>query len=186
MIDSFEQRKKDVLSKIDKSSIGEWDKKIIPLCDKINSKEFFYTTSSCSGRVVLMIDKDLKEKGLFIKIWHDLIFLPELKEVLKGITKKDLIKFKVEPPILHIACRDLESASELLEKAKHVGFKRSGINVLRKNIILELNSTERIEFPIMDEGKVLVNEEFLMVVIKQANEKLKRGWKKIQELKKMI
>jgi tRNA wybutosine-synthesizing protein 3 len=186
MIDSFEQRKRDMLSKIDKSFIGEWDKKIIPLCEKINSKDNFYTTSSCSGRIVLIIDQDVKEAGLFIKVWHDLVFFPELKEALENITKKDLIKFKVEPPILHIACRNLESASELLEKAKHIGFKRSGINALGKNIILELNSTERIEFPILNNGKILVDDEFLKIIVKQANEKMKKSWKKIDELKKLI
>lgn len=186
MLDLFEQRKKDMLSKIDKSFIGEWDKKIIPLCDKINSKDNFYTTSSCAGRIVLMIDQDVKEAGLFVKVWHEQVFLPELEEVLNNITKKDLIKFKVEPPILHIACRDLESASELLEKAKHIGFKRSGINALGKNIILELNSTERTEFPILKEGKILVDDEFLKIVVKQSNEKLQKGWKKIQELKKLV
>jgi tRNA wybutosine-synthesizing protein 3 len=186
MLDLFEQRKKDVLAKIDKSYIGEWDAKIKDLCDKINLKENFYTTSSCAGRILLIIDQDAKENGLFVKVWHDLVFFPELKETLNQINKKEMIKFKVEPPILHIACKDLESASELLEKAKHVGFKRSGINALGKNIILELNSTERTEFPIINEGKILVDDEFLKIVVKQSNEKLKKSWKKIQELKKVI
>jgi tRNA wybutosine-synthesizing protein 3 len=186
MIDSFEQRKKDMLSKIDKSFIGEWDKHIISLCDKINSKSNFYTTSSCAGRIVLILDQDVKESGLFVKVWHEQVFLQELKEVLDNITKKEMIKFKVEPPILHIACKTLESASELLEKAKHIGFKRSGINALGKNIIVELNSTERIEFPIINEGKILVDDEFLKIIVKQSNEKIQKGWKKIQELKKLV
>ena len=44
----FQKRKQDVLSKIDKSFIGKWDEKIVLLCDKINSLENYYTTSSCS------------------------------------------------------------------------------------------------------------------------------------------
>ena len=186
MIEVFYQRKKAVLSKLDKSSAGEWDEKIKSLCERINSSENFYTTSSCSGRIVLMIDQETKETGLFIKIWHDLVFFHELKEELSKIHKKNLIKFKLEPPILHVACKNLESASEMLEKAKHVGFKRSGINALGKNIILELNSTEKIEFPIISEGKILVDGEFLKILVKQANGKLKKGWKKIKELKKLV
>jgi len=46
---SFQQRKKDVLRKNDKSGIGSWDEKILELCEKINSLDNYYTTSSCSG-----------------------------------------------------------------------------------------------------------------------------------------
>ena len=182
---SFFQRKSAVLSKLDKSSVGKWDEKIISLCKKINSKEDFYTTSSCSGRVVLMLDKEKKSSNLFLKVWHNSVSFVELKSFLKEISGKDLIKFKVEPPILHVACKNLESASKLLEKAKSIGWKRSGINALGKNIILELNSTERLEFPIIKDGRMLVGDEFLKLIVKQANEKLKRGWLKIEKLKKI-
>jgi tRNA wybutosine-synthesizing protein 3 len=184
--DFFSQRKSAILSKIDKSSIGKWDKKILPLCKKINKSEEFYTTSSCSGRIVLMLDKKKKSPNLFLKVWHDEISFEELREILEKITKKDLVKFKLEPPILHVACRELESASELLEKAKSIGFKRSGILVAGKNIVLELNSTERLEFPILSKKRLLVDEGFLKLIVKQANEKLKRGWEKIEKLEKTI
>jgi len=42
--DIFLQRKKEVLSKKDKSSKGSWDEKIKTLCDKINKKNDYYTT----------------------------------------------------------------------------------------------------------------------------------------------
>ncbi len=187
--DNFLQRKKDVLSKIDKSSIGDWDELIKPLCDKINKKDSFYTTSSCSGRVIVMVEQEKKAKGLFMKVSHDLISFDWLKKALIGLEEqgtKELIKFKLEPPILHVACKNVERASEFLEKAKHVGFKRSGILAYGKNIILELNSTERLEFPILQNGKVLVDDNFLKLIVALSNEKLKRGWNKIKELKKII
>ena len=62
VVDLFSQRKKDVLLKSDKSSIGNVDEKISSLCNKINSKEDFYTTSSCSGRILLM--KDMTEERI--------------------------------------------------------------------------------------------------------------------------
>ena len=183
--DLFLQRKSAVLSKLDKSSIGKWDEKIVLLCRKINSRKNFYTTSSCAGRIVLMLDREEKIPNLFLKTWHDKISFKELKGALREI-KGDLIKFKLEPPILHVACRNLEDASELLEKAKSIGWRRSGINACGKNIVLELNSTERLEFPIVNKKEILVNENFLKLIVKQANEKLKKGWKKIEKLKKMV
>jgi tRNA wybutosine-synthesizing protein 3 len=185
-VSSFLQRKSAVLSKLDKSSAGKWDKKIVSLCEKINISEEFYTTSSCSGRIVLMLDQERKSPNLFLRVWHESISLSELKKFLKENSEKGLIKFKLEPPILHIACKDLEVTSRLLEKANHNGFKRSGILSAGRNIVLELNSTERLEFPILNKGKILVDEPFLELVVKQANQKLKKGWERIEKLRKVI
>src|SRR3989339_536779 len=106
--EEFLQRKKDILSKEDKSSKGDWDKRIIELCDKINSSEKYYTTSSCSGRVIVMLDQEEKGPGLFEFISHDLIDLKTLQENLSLIKSEDLIKFKQEQCILHVACQRLE------------------------------------------------------------------------------
>ncbi len=183
--DRFVQRKNAVLSKTDRSSIGEWDNKIEKLCNKINKTLDFYTTSSCSGRVILMISKDKKGKDLFLKIWHDKVFFNEFKEVLNNLlNKKDIIKFKLEPPILHVACRDLKKATEILEKAKFLGFKRSSVLTFDKNIIVEINSSERFEFPIIKNDKILVEDEFLKLVLEMSNYKMEKGWEKIKKLEK--
>ncbi len=185
--DRFVQRKTAVLSKLDKSSAGKWDKKIKPLCDKINSLKDFYTTSSCSGRIIFMIDQEKKENDLFLKVWHDKISFNGLKKALNGLVKiKKLIKFKLEPPIIHIACRDLKNASKMLEKAKAIGFKRSSVLTCDRNVVLELNSSDKLEFPIIKDGKVLINDEFLKLIVKMSNEKLEKGWKKIKKLEKEI
>jgi tRNA wybutosine-synthesizing protein 3 len=185
--DRFAQRKTAVLSKLDKSSIGKWDRRIKPLCEKINSLDDFYTTSSCSGRVILMIQQEKKENDLFLKVWHDRISFSELKKALAGIVKiKKIVKFKLEPPIIHIACRDLKNATEMLEKAKNIGFKRSGILTCNKNIILELNTSERMEFPIIKNGKILVDEEFLKLIVSMSNEKMEKWWDKICKLEEFI
>lgn len=185
--DRFFQRKTAVLSKLDKSSIGKWDKKIKFLCEKINSLEDFYTTSSCSGRAVLMIQQEKKENDLFLKVWHDKISFNGLKRALNELVKlKKIIKFKLEPPIIHIACRDLKKASEMLEKAKYIGFKRSSILTCQRNIFLELNTSERLELPIIKEGKILVDDRFLKLIAEMSNQKLEKGWEKIKELEKRL
>ena len=95
--DNFLQRKEAVLSKLDKSSIGGWDKPIQGLCDKVNKSSEFYTTSSCSGRVLIMIEQEKKAKGLFLETSHDLISFDWIKKALIKIEKsgnKELIKFK--------------------------------------------------------------------------------------------
>lgn len=183
MIDRFQKRKKNVLSKLDKSSIGKWDEKIKSLCDKINSLENYYTTSSCSGRILLMIDQEKKGEGLFIFVSHDKVSFNELKnELILAIKKNKKIKFKVEPCILHIACETLEDAERIYEKGKNAGWKKSGIIGLKNNFIVELNGTDRLEFPIIQNKKVLVDEDFLKLVLEEANKKLEKSWERIKKL----
>ena len=184
--DNFFQRKKDVLSKIDKSFKGSWDKKIIKLCEKINSLDNYYTTSSCSGRVVIMIDQEKKERDLFLKVYHDKISFKDLKENLKKIDLTDLIKFKQAPPIIHVVCENFVSVKDLLRKAQLSGWKKSGIISSGERFILELNSTEKLEFPIIRAKKILVDNEFLKIVLKKANDNLKKGWEKIEKLRKIV
>src|SRR3989338_8550527 len=183
--DSFLRRKTSVLSKIDKSFIGKWDEKIIPLCNKINSSPNYYTTSSCAGRIVLMISQNKKAHNLFLKISHELISFNWLKNNLNKIKNK-FVKFKCEPPILHVVCRNLESASLLLEKAKISGMKHSGIHCLGRNITLEIHGDDRLEFPIFNKNKILVDDDFLKLVAKESNKKLKKSWKIIKKLENSL
>lgn len=183
---NFNQRKKDILSKSDKSSRGKWDEKIISLCEKINVLENYYTTSSCSGRVVIIIDQEKKAPDLFKFLSHGFI---DFENFGKDLPKKSLrlnLKFKQEPCILHVACKTLEDAQKLLNKAKLAGWKKSGIISTSGRIIVELNGTEKLEFPLIKAGKILVNNDFLKVVIEKSNENLKKSWKKIKRLKELI
>lgn len=208
MIDRFLKRKKDILSKQDKSSKGFWDKHIKNLCNKINSLENYYTTSSCSGRIVLMVDQEKKEGGLLIKVYHDLISFEQLKKDLnfivnsllqlpnhlpqeKTINNKRIfleknIKFKLESCALHVACRTLKDAQELYDKAKLSGWKKSGIIASSSRFMVELTSTEKLEFPIIRNKKILVSDGFLKIIVDYANEKLKRIWKKIEKFEDLM
>jgi len=200
------------LNKKDKSSIGEWDEHIEGLCDKINSLENYYTTSSCSGRIIVLKDVAKKGPGLFEFVSHDSVDEKRFFEFLKEfsscppadhpgtrsqVRSQNLIdsenfiqnsnlKFKSEPLILHIACRDLDSAKILLDKIRDAGFKRAGIISLGKNIIIEIIGTEKMEFPLVKDGKLLVNWDFLKIVLERANSNLERGWEKIKKLRKLF
>ena len=126
--DIFKYRKWNQLKKDDKSFKGSWDEKIRKLCDKINSFEEYYTTSSCSGRAFLL--KDFKEKrdNLFVKVWHNEINFGDLKKALLELKSKEVIYFKQTPVILHVSCRTLEDAQKLLDLAvKEAGWKRCSI-----------------------------------------------------------
>ena len=85
-----------------------------------------------------------------------------------------------------MACKSLEDASKIIAEAKISGFKSGGIITWGKNIFVELNSTEKLEFPVSVKGEILVNDKFLKLVIKISNQKFEEGWKKIDKLEKKI
>lgn len=178
--DRFQQRKSEVLAKIDKSSKGSWDGHILELCRKINESSSYYTTSSCSGRVLIMIDQEKKGKSLFLEVSHELIdinFFENLKMPLP------LIKFKFEPAILHVACRDLESAQILMDIGQKAGWKKFGAISLGKNIVVEFTGSDKLEFPLIFNKKFLVDEEFLNLIVEKSNLNLKKGWAKLDKFK---
>ncbi len=181
----FQQQKKLQLSRTDKSSIREWDSKIKPLCNKINKHSHYYTTSSCGGRVVLLKSSDKKIKNAFLFRTHNKLKTNELKQALLDIDYKGLVEFQQTSCILHVASISKEKALNLVQKAKSAGWKRSGLMPGKRNIV-ELHSTESISFPIMKNKIILVDDVFLKLITKQANNKLERTWKKINKLKKSI
>ena len=186
-MDQFDKRKKDILSKLDKSHKTSWDEKITKLCERINLSENYYTTSSCSGRVILMLDQDKKGENLFVSVYHDKVSFKKLKEDLISAVKKNKnIKFKLEPCILHASCRTLNDAEELYNKAKLAGWKKSGIIGMRNAFSVELNGTDRLEFPLIRGNKILVDDNFLKIIAEESNKKMEKNWIKIKKLEKVI
>jgi tRNA wybutosine-synthesizing protein 3 len=184
--DDFPVQKKKQLLKRDNSNIGEWDRKIVPLCDKINKKRNYYTTSSCSGRVVLLKASDEKIENAFLYRTHNKVQFQYFKNVLISLNYPGLVEFQQTACILHVACRTIEDALMIVRLAKLAGWKRSGIMTGGKRFMVELHSTENMSFPIMNNKKILVDDEYLKLAIEIANKKLMRTWEKIEKLKKLI
>jgi len=184
---NFEDMKRKQLEMKDASSIGCWDAKISKLCGKMNRSKNYYTTSSCSGRVILIRVQEKKGEGLFLFRSHEKIRFPMLKKELEKAKEKtkEMVDFRQESSILHVACKTLKDAQVLLDKAKLAGWKNSGIIASNNRIICQLLSTERIELPIL-KGEVLVSDDFLKILVKEANRKLERVWGKIEKLEKLI
>lgn len=184
----FINEKKIQLAKQDKSDKGGWDKPILHLTEKINSEKDYYTTSSCSGRIVLIKGKDKKQEGLFLFRTHEKISLSKLKKEIKDASYKykGIVYFKQESCILHVACSSLDKAQGMLDKAKLAGWKKSGIIASRRRFVAELSSTEKIEMPVTNKGKILVSDELLKLLVGEANKKLFKAWEKIKKLEEMI
>lgn len=74
----FEQRKRTFLGKADKSSAGGIDAHAREICQVINERSAFFTTSSCSGRAFLWQGEGVKSTDCFkrYRVTHELIENP--------------------------------------------------------------------------------------------------------------
>jgi tRNA wybutosine-synthesizing protein 3 len=188
----FNKEKKEFLSKKDKSRKGSIDLKIKKLVYRINSLEDFFTTSSCAGRVLIHTAPKSNKKNMvrYLYCSHNKVrenFAREILSSLSSANHKDDIWIRVDGAILHIACKKLETATKILNTARDIGFKRSGIISLGKNrVTVELISTERIETIISKEGKIVIDEDYLNTLFIEGNYKLENSWKKINKLENKI
>jgi tRNA wybutosine-synthesizing protein 3 len=185
-MNKFQEDKERQLNREDRSDKGEIDTDIRGVCRKINRKEDYYTTSSCAGRIILIKGLRRKDKGAFLFRTHNKVSFKELKKRLNGIDYKGAVYFKLNPCILHVACKNLDKAGELLRKARKAGWKRSGIMTIKKRIILELLSTEKMELPVMDNKEVLVSDDYLKLLVRESNDKLGRVRGKIKKFEELI
>jgi len=184
---NFEKEKKDCLNKIDKSKKGSIDRKIKELVDLINSLKDYYSTSSCSGRILLIKrPKSGKKCDVgFLFESHDKVSFEEIKACLKNIPEQDLW-FRQESMILHVACRTIENAQKILDLGSLAGFKHSGIITTRKKIVVEIIGSEQFDTIIAKHGRVFVGDEHLRLLVDEANKKLGINSRKIKRFYGLI
>ena len=191
MQDKFNQSKESHEFKLDnqdKSKKGEVDELVISLIDKINSFEDYFTTSSCSGRIMIIKPSKVKKDVEWLFSSHNEV---EPESLIKKIhdfanKSKEQLWFKIEGFILHIACRDMESADKLLKLVKKIGLKRSGIVSTSHKVMVEIISSEILETPISKNNELMVEDNYLTFIIEEANAKLKRTHNKIKKLEEAI
>ncbi len=157
---------------------AEIDAEIRNVLDTINSSRSFVTLSSCAGRIVVMDMPNFgdKKNSVFLGKWHR---FPKFEEVKRSVVKGRLQTwFMMHPPIIHIACKDMDRALELLEIAKKSGFRRSGI-ISQKKFAIEIASQERVEMLVAEKGEVLVDDKALKRNLEISIDKLKRSRERI-------
>jgi len=147
-----------------------------------------YTTSSCAGRIlVLGLDKEEQKKpNLFVGKWHRTV---KLKEVIEKLDEKkyDELWLKQEPFIIHLVVKDLGGAERVLNAKKEAGIKRGGIiNLKEGRIIIEILGSSYMAVPIKMKDNVLFNKKQLTILVKKANQKVKRNYKQMWKFLKTL
>ncbi|XP_040912117.1 tRNA wybutosine-synthesizing protein 3 homolog isoform X2 [Toxotes jaculatrix] len=153
---TFGQWKKQCLNKLDLSKKGSVDQDIEHVVSLLNSCEEYFTTSSCSGRIILIDGVSALAKS----------------------SRDAVLKF--EPFVLHVQCRRLEDAQLMHSVAINSGFRNSGLTVSKTGkIITAVRSTHGLEVPLSHEGKLLVEHEYIHFLTHIANQKMEENLRRI-------
>lgn len=184
--------KNRALEKLDEAqSKDEVDKAILPLLDLINSSEEYYTSSSCAGRILLLQIPEIgdKKKAEFLGRWHRAV---KTEEVLEAIRKSDkgTLWLLAQSPIIHIGAKTNIAADKIVKIANANGFKNSNIKSVGRKPLVEIGSTERLDAPIGEDGKMFCDREHLDLLVRISNEVMEKSTLKLdrfyQEIKKCL
>lgn len=185
---NFQNEKKQALEKLikfDNSKKGEIDKQILTLITKINNSPNYYTTSSCAGRIMIIKPSKIKHDAEWLFSSHDSVKLNDILTSLNNLPK-ETVWLRMEPPIIHICSKDMDSADYLLKISNESGFRRSAILSFKKRIVIEIMVPEKMDVPISENGQLIVTKGYIGTLIEHANSKLKESRKKLKKLETLF
>ncbi len=177
---NFSELKQSLLEKLDEEG---WDKPVEPYLDMINTTDKCVTSSSCYGRIVLLNKpSESKKAASFEGKWHRKV---NKEEVLNSPRKKEGTSwFKVDPLILHISCKDIETTKKVLKAKSKAGIKRGGVfHIAPERIQIEVIGTQKMELPIY-KNDLLVSKKYVDTVIQEANNKFDRNKEQWERFRK--
>ncbi|XP_046362128.1 tRNA wybutosine-synthesizing protein 3 homolog isoform X2 [Haliotis rufescens] len=155
--ESFDKQRESCFDGLDLSRKGSIDVPIVDLVKLINDQSNYFTTSSCSGRILLF----------------------EQVSSLRALEGDAVFKF--EPMVLHVQCRSVADAQSLHACAVASGFRNSGITIgSRGKIITAVRSTHSLEVPLSKDRRLMVSHEYLKFLADCANAKMQENLTRIE------
>ena len=156
----FEARKKAFIERLEREALQERvDGDILPLLRLLNTHPDVYTTSSCSGRIMVaeaVRPSYSKGRGFRpVAKWHHPV---PAELVAEAAAEVDNAWLMVRGAILHLAAADAKTAYRLVEIGRETGHKHSGIIAMnRGGIFVEILGEERLDIP-LKRGGVLISD----------------------------
>ncbi|XP_059168587.1 tRNA wybutosine-synthesizing protein 3 homolog [Physella acuta] len=185
---AFTNQKMQRLEHTDLSRKGAIDDALVELVHFINANAKYFTTSSCSGRIIVFQNQSetVKKKGCqWLYVSHVPVEFEAIEKSLENITDEAVFKF--EPMVMHIQCQDLESAQKLHQAAVASGFRNSGITIGSKGkIMMAVRGTHSLEAPLSSKGQVLVTQQYIKYLIESANSKMEENFCRINRFYEQV
>lgn len=168
---SFKTKKEATLNKLKYYlENDEIDRPIIELLKDLNSIDKLFTTSSCSGRILVLIDRGKKIDSEKYLTFHDYISLSDIE----NIPRAKNVWLRVEPFILHIIAQDQEMAETIIKLARSVGIKRGGMSKVRVGYMIEIIGNVHFAAPT---NKLIIDEELVGIL----NNLMRRNFRMLEK-----
>lgn len=195
MTSVFDKQKHSALAGHDFSKKGSIDEPIVPLIQYLNEHNDYFTTSSCSGRIIVIDDQQTCSHELKIaaKKGCKWLYTSHMKvepdDIPSALTTGPIgtAVFKYEPFVLHVQCRTLDHAQKMLQFAVSSGFRNSGISAGNKGkIMVGVRCTHGLEVPLSENNELLVSNRYIKYISDIANKKMEENFHRIERFFKSI
>jgi tRNA wybutosine-synthesizing protein 3 len=162
---------------------GKMDEQMIQLCQYISKTKNYYTSSCCSGRIILLEKKGKRKIDTFFhRKWHRKINITELLEGIKE-NKEGELWLRLDPFILHIGCPTIKEAKKILAAMKKSGVKRGGITVAEKGkYLIELQGTNNFACIVKKNGKQLIPKKYFEYILEKLNTMITENYQRLEKL----
>jgi len=179
----FSQYKSNAMKKLEFAlSEGFVDEGVIPVIKSFNSHPDIFTTSSCAGRIQLIVLPDVgrKDSVNHRKSWHRVVTTKEVEQAISEIDIPDnsIVILQTQSPIFHLSCRTMELAIKVRGIAHGQGWKYSSLitgsddkwnveilsanridNLLFRKGVISPPDKDRLSFIIQESNKILVRAQ---------------------------
>jgi tRNA wybutosine-synthesizing protein 3 len=165
--------------------IGYLDRDLIPLIVLLNMDRDVYTTSSCSGRIVVVdgVVPWIREEASVVFKSHTPATLSDVDFMYRTAPHKSYW-LVVTGPILHFSTTSIKKAVGLLKKARTAGFKHSGIihTSSTRGVFVELVTGIYMTQMIKTRELSIVSQRDIEEVLNIFNKALIEGKQRLQRL----
>jgi len=179
----FNQYKAKAMEKLEEAKSEDLvDEGVIEVLNAFNSHPDIFTTSSCAGRLQLIVLPDIgrKDSVELRKTWHSPVEFEEVKEALDNldIPPNSIVILQGQSPIFHVSCRTMELAQKFRGIVHSQGWKYSSLitgnedkwvveilsasridNLLYRDGVIDPPDDDRLKFIIEESNKVLVKAQ---------------------------
>ena len=179
----FNQYKANAMKKLeDAKSEGLVDEGVISVLNSLNSHPDIFTTSSCAGRIQLIVLPDIgrKDSVELRKKWHRPVEFQEVKDAITNleVPPDSIVILQGQSPIFHVSCRTMELAQKFRGIVHSKGWKYSSLitgnedkwivevlsasridNLLFRDGVIDPPSDDRLKFIIEESNKILIKAQ---------------------------
>ena len=179
----FSQYKSNAMKKLEHSlSEGLVDEGVISVIKSFNSHPDIFTTSSCAGRIQLIILPDIGRKDSVQrrKTWHREVTVDDVEGAISefDIPDNSIVILQAQSPIFHLSCRTMELAIKLRGIVHGQGWKYSSLitgndekwnveilsanridNLLFRKGVIGPPDADRLNFIVEESNKILIKAQ---------------------------